>query len=102
MFRELTRHETTIILRESNRWGIYEYIKDKNLVIRENKTNKNEVFVIPLPLKDFIFFSQSFYGGLKMGILKKKKFYLHYISLVLLQNLVIIFHMLMWIINQNN
>ncbi|HET8793816.1 MAG TPA: PUA domain-containing protein [Nitrososphaeraceae archaeon] len=84
MFREITRHETTIILRESNRWGIYEYIKDKNFVIRENKTNKNEVFVIPLPLTDFIFFSQSFYGGLKMGILKKKKFIpsLHFFSIV--------------------
>ena len=84
MFRKLTRQETTIVRREFNRWGIYEYIKDKNLVIKENKTNKKELFIIPLPLNDFIFSSQSFYGGLQMGFLKKKIFLpsLHFFSIV--------------------
>ena len=84
MFRELTRQETTIVRREFNRWGIYEYINDKKFVIKENKTIKKELFIIPLPLKDFIFFSQSFYGGLQMGFLKKKIFLpsLHFFSIV--------------------
>jgi 60S ribosome subunit biogenesis protein NIP7 len=74
MFRELTRQETTIIRREFNRWGIYGYIKDKIFIIKENKTNTKELFIITLPLKDFIFFPQSFYGGLQVGFLKKKLF----------------------------
>jgi 60S ribosome subunit biogenesis protein NIP7 len=74
MFRELTRQETTIIRREFNRWGIYGFIKDKIFTIKENKNNINELFIIPVLLKDFIFFPQSIYGGLQLGFLKRKLF----------------------------
>ena len=74
MFRDLTRQEHTIIHREFNRWGIYNYIQDKVFVINESQNNTKEVFVIPLILKDFIYCPYSCYGGLHIGLLQKKNF----------------------------
>ncbi len=75
VFREPTREENTIIRREFNRWGIFNYIKDKIFVIKDSQNNNNkELFVIPLNLKNFIYFPHSYYGGLPIGILQKKKF----------------------------
>ena len=42
MFRELTKQETTIIRREFNKWGIYNYIHDKEFVIKANQSNNNK------------------------------------------------------------
>ena len=75
MFRELTRQENTIVQREFNRWGIYNYILGKVvIVIKESQNNNKELFVIPLILKDFIYSPYSCYGGLQIGVLRKKKF----------------------------
>lgn len=74
VFREPTREENTIIRREFNRWGIFNYIKDKIFVIKDSQNNNKELFVIPLNLKNFIYCSYSCYGGLPIGILQKKKF----------------------------
>lgn len=74
MFRELTREENTIIRREFNRWGIFNYIQDKIFVIKESQNNNKELFVIPLILENFIYCRYSCYGGLPIGILQKKKF----------------------------
>ncbi len=74
MFRDLTRQENTIIHREFNRWGIYNYIQDKVFVINESQNNTKELFVIPLILKDFIYCPYSCYGGLQIGVLQKKNF----------------------------
>ena len=74
MFRVSTREENTIIRKEFNRWGIFNYIKDKIFVIKESQNNDKELFVIPLNLKNFIYSSYSCYAGLPIGILKKKKF----------------------------
>jgi 60S ribosome subunit biogenesis protein NIP7 len=74
MFRDLTRQENTLIRREFNRWGIYNYIQDKVFVIKESQNNNNELFVIPLILKDFIYCPYSCYGGVQIGILQKKNF----------------------------
>jgi hypothetical protein len=76
MFRELTREENTIIRREFNRWGIFNYIQDKIFVIKESQNNNKELFVIPLILENFIYCRYSYYGGLPIGILQKKNFYL--------------------------
>lgn len=74
VFREPTREENTIIRREFNRWGIFNYIKDKIFVIKDSQNNNKELFVIPLNLKNFIYCPYSCYGGLPIGILQKKKF----------------------------
>lgn len=74
MFRDLTRQENTIIRREFNRWGIYNYIQDKVFVINERQNNTKELFVIPLVLKDFIYCPDSCYGGLRIGVLQNKNF----------------------------
>ena len=74
MFRVSTREENTIIRKEFNRWGIFNYIKDKIFVIKESRNNDKELFVIPFNLKNFIYSSYSCYAGLPIGILKKKKF----------------------------
>jgi 60S ribosome subunit biogenesis protein NIP7 len=73
IIRELTRQENTIIQREFNRWGIFEYIHDKLFVIKEEQ-NKNELFIFPLILKEFIYNQYNCYGGLQIGLFKKKKF----------------------------
>ena len=74
MIRELTREENTIIRREFNKWGIFNYIQDKVFVIKESQKNNKELFVIPLILKNFIYCPYSCYGGLQIGMLQKKKF----------------------------
>lgn len=74
VFREPTREENTIIRREFNRWGIFNYIKEKIFVIKDSQNNNKELFVIPLNLKNFIYCPYSCYGGLPIGILQKKKF----------------------------
>jgi 60S ribosome subunit biogenesis protein NIP7 len=74
MFRELTREENTIIRREFDKWGIFNYIQDKVFIIKESQKNNKELFVIPLILKNFIYCPYSCYGGLQIGILQKKKF----------------------------
>ncbi len=74
MFRELTREENTIIRREFDKWGIFNYIQDKVFIIKESQKNNKELFVIPLILKNFIYCPYSYYGGLQIGILQKKKF----------------------------
>lgn len=74
VFREPTREENTIMRREFNRWGIFNYIKEKIFVIKDSQNNNKELFVIPLNLKNFIYCPYSCYGGLPIGILQKKKF----------------------------
>ena len=76
MFRELTKQETTIIRREFNKWGLYNYIHDKEFVIKANQSNNNkDLFIIPIDLKDFIYYPYCCYGGLQIGVLKNKKFF---------------------------
>jgi 60S ribosome subunit biogenesis protein NIP7 len=74
MIRELTREENTIIRREFNKWGIFNFIKDKVFVLNEYEENVKCIFIIPSALKKLIFYPYSFYGGLQVGKIQKKKF----------------------------
>ena len=74
MLRLLTRQEKTIILREFNKWGIFNYLKDKVFALKECEDNVKCIFIIPLGLKKLIFYPYSCYGGLQIGKIKKKKF----------------------------
>ena len=74
MLRELTRQEKTVILREFNRWGIFNYLHDKIFTVEDADKNLKCLFIIPLVLKSLIFFPHTCSGGLPIGKLQKKKF----------------------------
>lgn len=74
MIREVTREETTIIRREFNKWGIFNYLNDKVFALKECKNSVKSIFIIPLILKKLIFNPYSCYGGLQIGTFQKKKF----------------------------
>ena len=74
MFRILTRQEKTIILREFNKWGIFNYLQDKLLVVKECENSIKYLFLIPSVLENLIFYPCTCYGGLPIGNLHKKKF----------------------------
>ena len=78
MIREVTREETTIIRREFNKWGIFNYLNDKVFALKECKDSVKSIFIITLVLKKLIFNPYSCYGGLQIGTLQKKKFYYSY------------------------
>ena len=56
MFRILTRQEKTIILREFNKWGIFNYLQDKILAVKECENSIKYLFLIPSVLENFIFY----------------------------------------------
>ena len=74
MFRILTRQEKTIILREFNKWGIFNYLQDKVLAVKECENSIKYLFLIPSVLENLIFYPCTCYGGLPIGNLHKKKF----------------------------
>lgn len=81
MFRNLTREELTLFKRESNKWGLYPFFKNKLIVIKEenlsgNKENNKLLFLITENLKKFIFYPSIYASGMFLGSLNNKKFYL--------------------------
>jgi 60S ribosome subunit biogenesis protein NIP7 len=74
MFRISTRQEKTIILREFNKWGIFNYLQDKLLAVKECENSIKYLFLIPSVLENFIFYPCTCCGGLPIGNLHKKKF----------------------------
>lgn len=74
MFRILTRQEKTIILREFNKWGIFNYLQDKLLTVKECENSIKYLYLIPSLLENFIFYPGTYCGGLPIGNLHKKKF----------------------------
>jgi len=51
MFRILTRQEKTIILREFNKWGIFNYLEDKLLTVKECENSIKYLYLIPSVLE---------------------------------------------------
>jgi 60S ribosome subunit biogenesis protein NIP7 len=74
MFRILTRQEKTIILREFNKWGIFNYLEDKLLTVKECENSIKYLYLIPSVLENFIYYPGTYCGGLPIGNLHKKKF----------------------------
>ena len=74
MFRILTRQEKTIIFREFNKWGIFNYLQDKLLTLKECENSIKYLYLIPSILENFIFYPGTYCGGLPIGNLHKKKF----------------------------
>ena len=73
MYRKTTRQELTTLKRAFDRWGIFDYFKDKAVLIREEKNSKiREVYLLPIGLELMVINSQPYYGGLMVGEIKKK------------------------------
>ncbi|HET7344479.1 MAG TPA: PUA domain-containing protein [Nitrososphaeraceae archaeon] len=72
MYRKTTRQELTTLKRAFDRWGIFDYFKDKAVLIKEEKNSKiREVYLLPIGLELMVINSQPSYGGLMVGEIKK-------------------------------
>jgi len=73
MYRKPNRKELTVLKRAFDKWGIFEFAKDKALVLNDLRCNTiKEVFLLSSSLESIIDHSQPYYAGLKIGELKKK------------------------------
>jgi 60S ribosome subunit biogenesis protein NIP7 len=72
MYRKTTREELTTLKRAFDRWGIFDYFKDKVVLIKEEENSKmREVYLLPIGLELMVINSQPSYGGLMVGEIKK-------------------------------
>jgi 60S ribosome subunit biogenesis protein NIP7 len=70
-YRKASREERTLINRALDRWGAFEFFKDKSLMIRENNGNK-AVCLVPGELEPIIMRMQPYLAGLVIGELRKQ------------------------------
>jgi 60S ribosome subunit biogenesis protein NIP7 len=69
MYRELTREERTILNRFFGKWGLFDYFKGKNLLVRDGKVR--EVFMMTDNAKDLALHKNPYLAGIKLCELKK-------------------------------
>lgn len=72
MYREPNRKELTVLKRAFDKWGIFDFAKDKTLVLNDLGSNTiKEVFLLSSSLESTIHHRRPYYAGLKVGELKK-------------------------------
>jgi hypothetical protein len=72
MYRKPDRNELTILKRAFDKWGIFDFIEGKAVLINDLGRNKiREVCVLSTKLEAIICQSEPYYAGLKIGELKK-------------------------------
>ena len=72
MYRKPNRKELTVLKRAFDKWGIFDFAKDKALVLNDLRCNVvKEVFLLSSSLESIIHDRQPYYVGLKIGELKK-------------------------------
>jgi ribosome biogenesis protein Nip4 len=72
MYRILTRQELTTLNRAFDKWGVFDFFKDKSLLINEIKTlNIREVHFLSNEIEKIALWKQPSYAGLMIGELKK-------------------------------
>jgi hypothetical protein len=72
MYRKPCKKELTVLKREFNKWGIFDFVSDKAIVINDHGLNKaKEVHLLSTQLEMFTSRRKPFYSGLKIGELKK-------------------------------
>lgn len=69
MYRKPTRQEMTLIKRALDRWGVFEFFKDRSLMIQEN--HYRTVCLVPRELESVVKML-PFVAGLAIGELKKQ------------------------------
>ncbi len=70
MYRQLTREEKTMLNRFFDKWGLFDYFKDKSLLIKENKGK--EVYLANDEARKFALEYEPVLAGIKLGELKKQ------------------------------
>ena len=70
MYRELTREEKTILNRFFDKWDLFDYFKDKNLLIKEGKIR--EIFLMTKDAKALALRKDPHLGGIKLGEMRKQ------------------------------
>ena len=75
MYRKLTRQELTTLKRAFDKWGVFDFFKDRSILINEIKTfNIREVHFLSNEMEKIALWKQPSYAGLLIGELKKKLF----------------------------
>jgi ribosome biogenesis protein Nip4 len=69
MYRKPTRQEMTLIKRAFDRWGVFEFFKEKSLMIQEN--HSRTVCLLPRELESVVKML-PYVAGLAIGELKKQ------------------------------
>jgi len=69
MYRQLTREERTILNRFFDKWGLFDYFKEKNLLVREGKVR--EIFMMTDDAKDLALKKDPYLAGTKLYELRK-------------------------------
>jgi len=69
MYRQLTREERTILNRFFDKWDLFHYFKDKNLLVREGKVR--EFFMMTDDAKQLTLNKDPYLAGIKLGELRK-------------------------------
>ncbi len=69
--RKLTRAEKTVVSRALDRWGVFEYFRDKTLMVREGSEGPRQVCLVSQRQQEVIAKSAPFLAGLVIAELKK-------------------------------
>jgi 60S ribosome subunit biogenesis protein NIP7 len=73
MYRILTRKELTILKRAFDKWGVFDFFKDKSVLIKEiENCNIREVYFLSSEIEKIVLLRQPLYAGLMIGQLKKQ------------------------------
>jgi 60S ribosome subunit biogenesis protein NIP7 len=73
MYRLLTRQELTTMKRAFDKWGVFDFFKDKSILINEIKNcNIREVYFLSNEIEKIALLEQPSYAGLMIGQLKKQ------------------------------
>lgn len=70
MYRELTREERTMLNRFFDKWGTFDYFKEKNLLVKENDIRK--VYLVNNEARKLTLEHDPVVAGIKIGELKKQ------------------------------
>jgi len=70
MYRQLTREEKTALNRFFDKWGVFDYFKDKSLLIKEN--SGKEVYLMNNEVKKLALEHDPVLAGIKLGEMKKQ------------------------------
>lgn len=73
MYRILTRKELTTLKRAFDKWGVFDFFKDKSVLIKEiENCNIREVYFLSSEIEKIVLLRQPLYAGLMIGQLKKQ------------------------------
>jgi 60S ribosome subunit biogenesis protein NIP7 len=73
MYRLLTRKELTTMKRAFDKWGVFDFFKDKSILIKEIENyNIREVYFLSNEIEKIALLEQPSYAGLMIGQLKKQ------------------------------